>query len=91
MAIYGHIWWVMRKGNPEHVYLNTDQRILLDIIGETMGKRQLGVTAKRSQLIATAIRNFIKECRQEEDLREAIDEYQRLRTQQAVEKPVENS
>jgi hypothetical protein len=50
------------------------QEVLLDAIGTTMGKRRLGVEASRSQLIATAIRNFIEECREEEDLREAIDE-----------------
>jgi hypothetical protein len=80
-----------RRGNPRHVYLDTEQMVMLDVIGETMGKRHLGVRAKRSQLIFTAVRNFIEECRQEEDLREAIDEHRKLKIQQAVEKPVENS
>lgn len=55
------------------------QEIILDAIGETVGRRRLGAKATRSQLIFSAIRNFIEDCRDEEDLREAIDEA-RMRT-----------
>jgi hypothetical protein len=51
-----------------------EQEIILDLIGETMGRRRLGAEATRSQLIFSAIRNFIEDCREEEDLREAIDQ-----------------
>ena len=92
MAIYeGMPKGGSKLGNSRHVYLDSEQCLILDTIGETMDKRRLGVNASRSQLISKAIRNFIEECRQEEDLREAIDEYQRLKTKQAVEKSVENS
>jgi hypothetical protein len=50
------------------------QEIILDAIGETMGRRRLGAKITRSQLIFSAIRNFIEDCRDEEDLRETIDE-----------------
>jgi len=63
----------MKKGKPCHIYLNKGQERLLDAIGRTMGKRRLGVEASRSQLISKAIQNFIEDCRDEEDLREAID------------------
>ena len=65
-----------------HVNLDEEQRVILDAIGETMGKRRLGVRADRSQLIFTAVRNFIEECREEEDLKPVIDEVRRLMTQQ---------
>lgn len=51
-----------------------EQEIILDSIGETLGRRRLGAEATRSQLIFSAIRNFIEDCRDEEDLREAIDQ-----------------
>jgi hypothetical protein len=54
--------------------LRSEQEIILDSIGEAMGRRRLGAEATRSQLIFSAIRNFIEDCREEEDLREAIDE-----------------
>jgi hypothetical protein len=63
----------MAKGNACHIYLNKDQEFLLDAIGAAMGKRRLGVEASRSQLIFAAVRNFIDDCRVEEDLREAIE------------------
>ncbi|MGD1211286.1 MAG: hypothetical protein ABR973_08030 [Candidatus Acidiferrales bacterium] len=64
----------MAKGTARHIYLNEEQAFLLDAIGAAMGKRRLGVEPSRSQLILSAIRNFIEDCRDEEDLREAIDE-----------------
>lgn len=72
---YGHIWPYSRdmaKGNPCHIYLDREQALILDAIGVAMGKRRLGVLASRSQLISSAIRNFIEDCKEEEDLREAI-------------------
>ena len=69
----------MAKGNPRHIYLNNEQAVLLDTIGEAMGKRRLGVRARRSQLIFTALRNFIDDCRADEDLREAIEEARKQR------------
>jgi hypothetical protein len=64
----------MAKGNARHIYLDDEQEQLLDAIGAAMGKRRLGVEASRSQLIFTAVRNFIDDCMQEEDLREAVAE-----------------
>ena len=64
----------MAKGNACHIYLNNEQAILLDAIGAAMGKRRLGAEASRSQLIFTAVRNFIDDCKAEEDLKEAIQE-----------------
>lgn len=75
--IYGHIWpyaWAMARGNAYHIYLDNQQAFILDAIGVAMGKRRLGVEASRSQLISTAVRNFIEDCTVEEDLREAIAE-----------------
>jgi hypothetical protein len=74
MAIYGHILDKMANGNPCHIYLNKEQGFLLDAIGTAMGKRRLGVEPSRSQLILLAVRNFIDDCRAEEDLREAIEQ-----------------
>ncbi len=62
----------MAKGNACHIYLNNEQGPILDAIGAAMGKRRLGVAASRSQLIFTAVRNFVDDCMAEEDLREAI-------------------
>jgi hypothetical protein len=62
----------MAKGNACHIYLNKEQGAILDAIGAAMGQRRLGVEASRSQLICTAVRNFIEDCMAEEDLREAI-------------------
>jgi metal-responsive CopG/Arc/MetJ family transcriptional regulator len=70
MAIIG----CMPKGAACHIYLDKEQAAILDAIGEAMGKRRLGVPASRSQLISSAIRNFIEDCKAEEDLREAIAE-----------------
>jgi hypothetical protein len=64
----------MAKGNACHIYLNKEQGFLLDAISAAMGKRRLGVEPSRSQLILSAVRNFIEDCRAEEDLKEAIDE-----------------
>jgi hypothetical protein len=64
----------MAKGNARHIYLDDEQEVILDAIGAAMGKRRLGVTGSRSQLIFTAVRNFIDDCIQEEDLKEAIGE-----------------
>jgi len=64
----------MAKGNACHIYLNKEQALFLDAIGAAMGKRRLGAEASRSQLIFTAVRNFIEDCKAEEDLREAINE-----------------
>jgi hypothetical protein len=64
----------MAKGNARHIYLDVEQDQTLDAIGVAMGKRRLGVAASRSQLIFTAVRNFIDDCMEEEDLREAIGE-----------------
>ena len=75
MAIYGHICLFVpnkRRGDPSHIYLDKQQAALLDAIRLSMGKRRLGVIASRSQLIHTAIRNFISDCEAEEDLREAM-------------------
>lgn len=63
----------MAKGIACHIYLNKEQDFLLDAIGTAMGKRRLGVEPSRSQLILSAVRNFIEDCRAEEDLREAIE------------------
>ena len=73
MAIYGHNGF-MPKGTACHIYLDKEQAAILDAIGDTMGKRRLGVLASRSQLISAAIRNFIEDCKAEEDLRETIAE-----------------
>ena len=63
----------MAKGNARNIYLNSEQALLLDAIGIAMGKRRIGVEPSRSQLIFfTAVRNFIVDCGEEEDLREAI-------------------
>ena len=62
----------MAKGHASNIYLNSEQALLLDAIGIAMGKRRLGVEPSRSQLIFTAVRNFIDDCGEEEDLREAI-------------------
>ena len=62
----------MARGNARHIYLDDEQELILDAIGVAMGKRRLGVKAWRSQLIFTAVRNFIDDCMEEEDLREAI-------------------
>jgi metal-responsive CopG/Arc/MetJ family transcriptional regulator len=67
-----------RTGADCHIYLDREQEFVLDAIGETMGRRRLGVKANRSQLIATAIRNFIGDCEEEEDLRSAIREAREL-------------
>ncbi len=64
----------MAKGNAYHIYLDNEQASILDAIGVAMGKRRLGVEASRSQLISSAVRNFIDDCMAEEDLREAITE-----------------
>ena len=81
MAIYGHNmidcrrgFGEMAKGNACHIYLKTEQGLILDAIGKAMGKRRLGVEASRSQLISTAVRNFIEDCTAEEDLREVVVE-----------------
>ncbi len=63
-----------KKGDPFHMYLDREHGAFLDAIGEAMGKRRLGVSANRSQLISSAIRNFIEDCKVEEDLKEAIRE-----------------
>jgi hypothetical protein len=76
MDIYGHTILEMAKGKACHIYLNKEQEFLLDAIGATLGKRRLGVEPSRSQLILSAVRNFIEDCRAEEDLREAIEEAQ---------------
>jgi len=84
MAIYGHIFQnEMARGKACHIYLNREQRLVLDAIGAAMGRRRLGVAASRSHLILTAIRNFIEDCLVEEDLKEAIEE---TRKQLAAEK-----
>ena len=62
----------MAKGNACHIYLNKEQALLLDAIGAAKGKRRLDVEPTRSQLIFTAVQNFIEDCEAEEDLREAI-------------------
>jgi hypothetical protein len=62
----------MGKGNARHIYLDGEQELILDAIGAAMGKRRIGVSASRSQLIFTAVRNFIDDCMRDEDLREAI-------------------
>ena len=64
----------MARGNARHIYLDNEQTLMLDAIGVAMGKRRLGIAASRSQLIFTAVRNFIDDCMVEEDLREAIGE-----------------
>ena len=64
----------MAKRNARHICLDDEQELMLDTIGAAMGKRRLGVEASRSQLIFTAVRNFIGDCMAEEDLREAIAE-----------------
>jgi hypothetical protein len=65
---------VSDAGFDETAYgLRREQEIILDSIGKTMGRRRLGAEATRSQLIFSAIRNFIEDCREEEDLKEAID------------------
>jgi hypothetical protein len=66
-----------KKGRSRHIYLDRDQELILDVIGTAMGRRRLGVRASRSQLISTAVRNFIADCGEEEDLREAIEQAQR--------------
>ncbi len=62
----------MAKRNARHICLDDEQELMLDAIGAAMGKRRLGVAASRSQLIFTAVRNFIDDCMHEEDLRETI-------------------
>ncbi len=64
----------MARGNARHIYLDNEQASILDAIGAAMGKRRLGVEASRSQLIFKAVKNFIEDCRADEDLREAIEE-----------------
>ena len=64
----------MGKGNARHIYLDHEQELILDAISAAKGKRRLDVEASRSQLIKTAVRNFIDDCMEEEDLREAIGE-----------------
>jgi hypothetical protein len=64
----------MARGSACHIYLDKAQALILDSIGTAMGRRRLGVDASRSQLIFTAVRNFIEDCGAEEDLREAIAE-----------------
>ncbi len=64
----------MAKRNARHICLDAEQELVLDAIGAAMGRRRLGVLASRSQLIFSAVRNFIDDCIQEEDLREAIGE-----------------
>jgi metal-responsive CopG/Arc/MetJ family transcriptional regulator len=70
MAIY----YGMGKGNARHIYLDDQQEQILDAIIAAKAKRRLDVEASRSQLIKTAVRNYIDECMEEEDLREAIVE-----------------
>lgn len=67
-----------RKGSACHIYLDREQSALLDAIGAAMGRRRLGAKASRSQLISTAIRNFIDDCHVEEDLKEAMDQARQL-------------
>ena len=77
MAIYGHMNKPRRaskRGQPCHIYLDNEQELLLDAISIAKGKRRLDVKATRSQLISTAVRNFIIDCREEEDLRVAVDD-----------------
>jgi metal-responsive CopG/Arc/MetJ family transcriptional regulator len=64
----------MGKGNARHIYLDHEQELILDAISVAKGKRRLDVEATRSQLIKTAVRNYIDDCKEEEDLREAIKE-----------------
>jgi hypothetical protein len=64
----------MGKGNARHIYLDREQELILDAISVAKGKRRLDVEATRSQLIKTAVRNYIEDCKEEEDLREAIAE-----------------
>ena len=66
-----------KSGEPCHIYLDKEQAVMLDAIGAAMGRRRLGVKAHRSQLISTAIRNFIVDCRDEEDLMVAIEDARR--------------
>jgi metal-responsive CopG/Arc/MetJ family transcriptional regulator len=67
----------MGKGNARHIYLDHEQELILDAIGAAKGKRRLDVEASRSQLIKTAVRNYIDDCKAEEDLKEAIEETRR--------------
>jgi hypothetical protein len=67
----------MGKGNARHIYLDHEQELILDAITVAKGKRRLDVEATRSQLIKTAVRNYIEDCMAEEDLREAIGEVRR--------------
>ena len=64
----------MGKGNARHIYLDREQELILDAISVAKSKRRLDVEATRSQLIKTAVRNYIDDCKEEEDLREAIEE-----------------
>jgi len=64
----------MGKGNARHIYLDHEQELVLDAISVAKGKRRLDVEASRSQLIKTAVRNYIDDCKAEEDLNEAIEE-----------------
>ncbi len=68
-----------KKGQSYHVYLDKGQELILDAIGTAMGRRRLGVKASRSQLIFAAVRNFIVDCREEEDLRQAIEQADKAR------------
>lgn len=86
MAIYGHMDGVPRGGNKKgqarHIYLDREQEALLDAIGIAKGKRRLDVKATRSQLISTAVRNFIIDCGEEEDLREAMEDARKAMREQ---------
>jgi hypothetical protein len=68
----------MGKGNARHIYLDHEQELILDAISVAKGKRRLDVEATRSQLIKTAVRNYIEDCKVEEDLRESIEETRKL-------------
>ena len=64
-----------KQGSSRHVYLDKEQELILEVIGETMGKRRLGVKATRSQLIYSAVRNFIDEnAAADDDMKEAINQ-----------------
>lgn len=73
----------MARGNSRHIYLDKEQELILDAISAAKGKRRLDVEPTRSQLIFTAVRNYIEDCKADEDLREAIKE---ARVQLAAEK-----
>lgn len=66
-----------QRGRPFLINLEKDQQTILEAIATEKGRGRTGIKPHRSQLIVKAIENYVEDCRQEPDLRGAIEETER--------------